>query len=222
MFSPANVKAKEISTRPEFGRITSIIARYPQPIPPAERRSDPKKMASFLDHIVHPHSVLRLLGGPIEWIFVNRNEVAGSGIVSIQFKNGTIGTLHLAAGQSDTSFLEHLEIVGDGENLVVENNIRLTHYRRPKERTQYGRTEDYFVSFDEQSAPLFWEPEFSLGQLYNKGLFLLGYAPEVVSFTTRLLENKAPERGTLEDALELMRIYEAYLLPDRTIHRIGE
>jgi hypothetical protein len=35
-----------------------------------------------------------------------------------------------------------------------------------------------------------WEPEFSLGQLYNKGLFLLGYAPEVIDFTTRLLENQ--------------------------------
>ena len=67
-----------------------------------------------------------------------------------------------------------------------------------------------------------WEPEFSLGQLYNKGLFLLGYAPEVIHFTTRLLENQRPDRGTLEDALELLRIYEAYLLPDQTLHRIPE
>ena len=222
MFFPANVKAEEISSRPEFGRITSISARYPQSLPPIEHRSDPRKMASFLDHILHPHSVLRLVGGPIAWIFVNRNNVVGSAVVSVQFRSGTIGTLHLCAGQSETSFLEQLEIVGEGENLVVENNIRLTHYRRAKARIQYGRTEDYFVSSDEQSAPLFWEPEFSLGQLYNKGLFLLGYAPEVISFTTRLLENKGPERGTLEDALELLRIYEAYLLADQTVHTIAQ
>jgi hypothetical protein len=67
---------------------------------------------------------------------------------------------------------------------------------------------------------LYWEPEFSLGQLYNKGLFLLGYAPEVIQFTTRLLDGEGPANGTLEDALELLQIYEAYLLRDEVIHPI--
>ena len=220
MFFPANVKAKEIVSRPDFGPITSITARYPQSLPPFQDRIDPTKMASFLDHIVHPHSVLRLLGGSIEWIFVNRNSAAGSATVSIRFTNGAAGTLHLSAGQSATSFLERLEIIGDGENLVVENNIRLIHYRSSKSKTQYGRSGDYFAAVPDDSAPLYWEPEFSLGQLYNKGLFLLGYAPEVIQFTTRLLDGKGPAHGTLEDALDLLQIYEAYLLPDEMIHPI--
>jgi predicted dehydrogenase len=120
MFFPANVKAKEIVSRPEFGSITSITARYPQSLPPFEDRGDSRKRVSFLDHIVHPHSVLRLLGGPIEWIFVNRNSAVGSAIVSIRFTSGAAGNLHLSTGQSSTSFLERLEIIGDGENLVVE------------------------------------------------------------------------------------------------------
>ena len=74
----------------------------------------------------------------------------------------------------------------------------------------------------DDSAPLYWEPEFSLGQLYNKGLFLLGYAPEVIQFTTRLLDGKGPVYGTLEDALELLQIYEAYRMPDGIIHPIKE
>jgi predicted dehydrogenase len=222
MFFPANLKAKEIVSRPEFGPISSITARYPQALPPFEDRNDSKKMISFLDHIVHPHSVLRLLGGTIEWIFVNRNSAAGAATVSIRFTNGAAGTLHLSAGQAATSFLERLEIIGDGENLVVENNIRLIHYRRAKARVQYGRSGDYFGAFPDDSAPLYWEPEFSLGQLYNKGLFLLGYAPEIIEFTTRLLEGKGPVYGTLADALELMRIYEAYLLPDQVIQRISD
>jgi predicted dehydrogenase len=221
MFFPANVKAKEIVSRPEFGPITSITARYPQSLPPFEDRSDPKKMISFLDHIVHPHSVLRLIGGPIEWIFVNRNALAGSATVSIRFKNGAAGTLHLAAGQSATSFLERLEVVGQGENLVLENNIRLIHYRRSKDHVPYGRSGDYFAGFSDDAAPLHWEPEFSLGQLHNKGLFLLGYAPEVIHFTTRILEGKGPDYGTLQDALELLKIYEAYLQPDQIIHPIA-
>ena len=51
------------------------------------------------------------------------------------------------------------------------------------------------------AAPLVWEPEFSLGQLYNSGLFLLGYAPEIIHFTTRLLDGYGPEYGTLDAAL---------------------
>jgi predicted dehydrogenase len=220
MFFPANVKAKEIVSRPEFGPITSITARYPQSLPAFEDRGDSRKMVSFLDHIVHPHSVLRLLGGPIEWIFVNRNSAIGSAIVSIRFISGAAGNLHLSTGQSSTSFLERLEIIGDGENLVVENNIRLIHYRRSKSKIEYGRSGDYFGALTDDSAPLYWEPEFSLGQLYNKGLFLLGYAPEVIQFTTRLLDGKAPAYGTLEDALELLQIYEAYRMPDGIIQPI--
>ena len=222
MLFPANVKAKEIVSRPEFGSITSITARYPQSLPPFEDRGDSRKMVSFLDHIVHPHSVLRLLGGPIEWIFVNRNSAVGSAIVSIRFTSGAAGNLHLSTGQSSTSFLERLEIIGDGENLVVENNIRLIHYRRSKSKIEYGRSGDYFGALTDDSAPLYWEPEFSLGQLYNKGLFLLGYAPEVIQFTTRLLDGKAPVYGTLKDALELLQIYEAYRRPDGIIHPIKE
>jgi predicted dehydrogenase len=220
MFLPANVKAKEIVNRPEFGSITSITVRYPQALPPLGDRANSSKMIGFLDHMVHPHSVLRLLGGPIDWIFVNRNNAIGSAMVSIRFTSGAAGNLHLSAGQSGTSFLERLEIVGQGENLVVENNVRLIYYQRPKEKIEYGRSGDYFSAFGDESAPLYWELEFSLGQLYNKGLFLLGYAPEVIHFTTRLLEDKGPEYGTLQDALELMQIYEAYLQPSQTIHRI--
>jgi predicted dehydrogenase len=220
MFFPANVKAKEIASRTEFGPITSITARYPQSLPPFEDRSDPVKMINFLDHIVHPHSVLRLIGGPIEWIFVNRNEIAGSATVSIRFANGAAGNLHLSAGQSPTSFLERLEVVGRGENLVVENNIRLIHYRRSQNHAQYGSSGDYFGAVTDDSAPVYWEPEFSLGQLYNKGLFLLGYAPEVIHFTSRVLEGRGPDFGTLQDALELLKIYEAYLQPDQMISRI--
>jgi hypothetical protein len=73
-----------------------------------------------------------------------------------------------------------LEVVGQGENLVVENNIRLIHFRRSKD-----------------------------------------HAPEVIHFTTRILEGKGPDYGTLQDALELLKIYEAYLQPDQIIQPIA-
>jgi predicted dehydrogenase len=217
MFFPANQKAKEIISRPQFGRITSITARYPQSLPPLEARGDDRKMIGFLDHMVHPHSLLRLLGGDLEWLFVNRHE-NGATMVSLRFQNGIVGNLHFACGQAGHSYFERTEIVGEGENVVVENNLRV-HYFRKGAGPAYGREGSYFGS--DESAPLLWEPEFSLGQLHNKGLFLLGYASEIIHFSTRLLEGHGPECGTLQDALEILKIYEAYRKPDGMIQHIN-
>jgi len=216
MFVPANQKARGIIQSPEFGSITSIAARYPQALPPLEERSSARKMQSFLDHIVHPHSVLKYLAGELESIFVRRNQTISSGIVSLRFKSRTIGVLHLSQGQSARSYLERTEVIGEGANLIIENNIRLTYFRRGRPSGDYGRAVSYFDE-DADSAPLVWEPEFSLGQLYNKGIFLLGYAGEVTYFTSRLLEGEGPETGTLDDALELLKVYESYRKSDEEI-----
>ncbi len=219
MFLPANLKAQALSTRPEFGRISCLTARYPQSLPAFGERSDNRKMVGFLDHFVHPHSVLLLLGGPLESLFVTRS-FSGAATVALQFKSGAIGNLTYSHGQSFSSFLERTEVIGEGENVVVDNNLRVTLYRSGKRKQGYGRSGDYFDLADEESAPLHWEPEFSLGELHNKGIFLLGYAPEVISYTTRLLEGKGPERGTLDDALQILLIYEAYRQPDGIVHSI--
>jgi len=55
-----------------------------------------------------------------------------------------------------------------------------------------------------------WEPEFSLGQLYNKGLFLLGYYNEINEFARSILENRPPKKGTLDQAWQVTRIFEAF------------
>ena len=71
------------------------------------------------------------------------------------------------------------------------------------------------------AAALAWEPEFSLGQLYNKAAFLLGYAPEIRYFCQCVLDNTPPQIGNLADALELLRIYEAYCQADAQVVRIA-
>jgi hypothetical protein len=120
-------------------------------------------------------------------------------------------------GQGGMSPLERTEIIGENANVVVDNNIRVTYYRGRSSGAGYGQEADYY---QEAATPsFFWEPEFSLGQLYNKGLFLLGYAQEVLYFCECVHTNTPPERANLADALELMQIYEAYCQPDgRVVH----
>jgi len=211
MFFPANVKAKAIIDEKGFGRIACITARYPQALPPLEERSDCRKMSGFLDHIVHPHSVLKYFAGPLESMYVERHKT-GAATVALRFVSGAVGSLLLAHGQSGMSPLERTEIIGAGRNVVVDNNCRVYDYRGGWPVGGYG----YAGSFYDQEGDScrYWEPEFSLGQLYNKGLFMLGYAPEILYFCECALENAPPERGNLEDAWELLRIYEAYCKPD--------
>jgi predicted dehydrogenase len=207
LFFPTIAKVKEIICDAAFGHPTSVYVRYPQSIPRFERRSDSAKMLGLLDHIYHPGAILDYLMGPIERFSHEWEPKTGSSVASLRFASGAVGTLHLAGGASGSSPLERLEVVGQGANVVVENGAKLTYYRKAT-RPAYGRSASFLVPDDE--APLHWEPEFSLGQLNNNSLFLLGYAQEVQHFCDCVLEGRQPERGTLAQSLAIMKLYEAY------------
>lgn len=224
MFFPANVKAKEIISRPEFGGVSTITARYPQGLPPlAKRKWDPNDiwaMVGFLDHIVHPWSMLKYLAGPAESIYVQRAPSGGT-VTAIRFVSGAVGSLHLPSSIGAGSPLEHTEVAGPGGNVIVDNNIRVTYYRKgPGAEGGYGHAGSMYIP--DAEAPLCWEPEFSLGQLYNKNIFLLGYAPEIRYFCQCVLDNTPPQIGSLEDALEMLRVYEAYCQPEGQVVRIAK
>jgi predicted dehydrogenase len=207
MFFPANRKAKEIVSSREFGEISAITARYPQALPPFDKRQDPWAMLGFLDHVVHPHSLLKYLAGPLSSIYVERAP-GGAAVSALRFESGAVGSLLFSHGQSGYSPFERTEVVGEGANVVVDNSTRVTYYRQGVPKGGYGRAGDYYETVGE--APLVWEPEFSLGQLYNKGLFLLGYAPETLYFCDCVLNDRKPAVAGLDDALEMLLVYEAY------------
>lgn len=207
IFTPAMEKVKELIQRPEFGPVASISVRYPQSLPPPEQRHDLLSMRGFLDHIYHPGAILGFLGGPVSRFSYEWEPSSGSSVASLRFASGAVGSLHLASGVAHTSPLERVEVIGRDANVVVDNGVRVTYYR-PGGHRAYGRSASFLV--DSESAPLVWEPEFSLGQLYNKNLFYLGYVPEVVAFCESVSRNSPPAKGTLDDSLQIMRLFEAY------------
>lgn len=207
IFTPAVERVKRLLGDPAFGRPSSIFLRYPQGMPAPEERDDLRAMRGLLDHLYHPASVLNYLVGAVHRITYEWEPFNGGSVTSIRFLDGAIGQLHLAAGSSGSSPLERLEVVGEGANVVVDNGVTVTYYRRAR-RPPYGRAVSFMV--DEDEAPLRWEPEFSLGQLCNKNLFLLGYVPEVVHFCASVISGQPPAKGTLDDALEIAKLFEAY------------
>jgi len=114
----------------------------------------------------------------------------------------------MAAGSSGSSPLERIEVVGNGANVVVKNDIELEYY--PSYDTgPYGRT--LRVMHGEGKPPIRWTPEFSLGQLYNKSLFTLGHYSELTAFAEYCLNDIRLERAGTGMALEVLELYEAVL-----------
>ncbi len=207
MFFPSIVRAREIIDSEEFGQPTSMYIRYPQSMPPLEDRGDLTKVRGLLDHIYHPGAIINYLMGEVESMSYLWESITGGSVTNLRFASGAVGTFHMPGANPGTGLLERLEVVGEGTSVVVDNGVKVTYHRKAT-RPAYGRSASFLV--DNDSAALTWEPEFSLGQLYNKNIFYLGYVPEVLHFCESVLTNTAPTKGTLGQSLELAKLFEAY------------
>ena len=212
MFAPANQKAKELIDAPDFGPVSLGTFQYPLHVP------TPREMASyaagqavsevtdFLDHLCHPVSLMLMLLGMPKTLFYQAGPNR-AGAATFTFASGATATLAMSAGLPMTSEFERTMLVGEGQAVTIENNIRVTLHRQPG--LGYG-DEPNFFSPGADGASLVWEPEFSLGQLYNKGLFLLGYWAGLNEFTTSILEDRPPKMATLAHAHQATVVFEAF------------
>lgn len=214
MFFPANGMAHELMSLPDFGRTSLVSLQYPQSIPGPEEirrylqdREHIGSVVGFLDHLCHPASLLVMLAGMPQTVFIER-AFTGAGFAVFTFDSGVVASLTLSSGQSLNGGIERTMIVSDrGRHIIVDNNHRVSYHRIGP--VGYGDTPNFYVGNPEEATAV-WEPEFSLGQLYNKGLFLLGYYGEVNEFALSILENRPPSKGTLEQAWQVTRIFEAF------------
>jgi predicted dehydrogenase len=214
MFFPANEKAKELMAEKDFGQASLLLLRYPLYIPTLDEfrsyveQKQWNNVVGFLDHLCHPTSLLIFLFGMPQQLFYERAG-NGSGIATFSYQDGRVASVALTCGSCVNAGMEHTTIVSDsGRHIVVENNIRVNYHRLPE--LGYGDAPNFFVgSLDETSR--MWEPEYSLGQLYNKGLFLLGYYGEVLEIVSAILKDQKPTKGTLDQAWQVTRIFEAFM-----------
>jgi predicted dehydrogenase len=215
MFAPANEKAKRLSEREEFGGISLAQLQYPQYIPTIEEmrryldgheRVNP--VVGFLDHLCHPMALLVYLLDMPKSLYYERSD-NGAGVALFTYASGAVASLVLMHGAADRDGLEYTLIVGrGGRHITVENNIEVRYHRIP--RLGYGNVPDFFTTEPDETTAI-WRPEVSLGQLYNKGLFLLGYYNEVNEFARAILEGRKVARGTLQQAWQVTRVFEAFV-----------
>jgi predicted dehydrogenase len=213
MFFPANEKAKALLDSDAFGTPSLCMLQYPQYVPTEielSRYAEGENVGGvvgFLDHLCHPVSLLIFLMGMPTTLYYERS-AHGAGAAVFTYASGAVAQLALTHGSSPDGGMERTVFVSnEGCHITVENNTRVTLHRSvPK---SYGASPDYYAGAPEETSAT-WEPEFSLGQLYNKGLFLLGYYGEVDEFARSILEKRPPVKAHLEHARQITRVFEAF------------
>jgi predicted dehydrogenase len=226
MFMPANEKAKELMALPDFGTPTLMTLQYPQSIPTADEITRylggdrVGSAVSFLDHLCHPGSLLVYLAGMPRTLAYEKSP-RGGGVATFTFASGLVASLSLTGGAANNGGMERTMIVSDrGRHILVEDNLRVSYHRNPP-GLRYGESRSYYAGgVDEVIAA--WQPEHSLGQLYNKGLFELGYFGELEEFCRSILEHRAPAKGTLDDAYHVTRLFECFGQGPGKTHLISE
>lgn len=210
MFMPAAGKVREILADPRYGPVQSMAAIYPIARFPWDGREvlEKRKSTSWLKNGCHPLALLLDIGGPVDSVALFQGERQGAACL-LRFENGSIGNLHLVDNGTRGQPLERYSFFGNACHVEVENSLRVTFQRGMA--FDYGSTVDYTGQGLETGAVV-WEPQNHLSSLENKAVFTQGVHGELLHFCECALGGRPAERGTLEFAHEVMKVYEAALL----------
>lgn len=202
-FMPAVTKACEVIQSEKYGNLESMLAIYPMKMP--QNWDDILKQrlrTDWLNNGCHPLSVMLATGGSVQSVISIQN-AAGHGADIIKFKNGAIGTFHLASGPQP---IEEYHFYSSKWHLRIDNSNKVTLQRGIP--FIYDRTTSFTASGDECGAVV-WEVQNCKASLDNQAAFVQGMYQEMMEFCNCILENRKPDIGSLEFALELTKISEA-------------
>ncbi|MBV7336136.1 Gfo/Idh/MocA family oxidoreductase [Chloroflexi bacterium TSY] len=202
-FMPVVDKALEIVGSNDYGDLRSILGVYPMSVPKnGEAVLEEGLHITWLENGVHPLSFLIAIGGAVETITVHTGST-GHGVAVLAFKSGVVGTFHLASGPLS---MESYSLFGETWYCTINNNTKLSLYR------DYGPKGTHtFMPAGFDTGAIVWEAQNSFATIENKNLFTQGMYAEMRYFCDCILEDRAAARGSLEFALEVMKVYEAGL-----------
>lgn len=204
-YMPAAVKAREIAASPQYGALKSMLAVYPMELPAhgADVLRN-RQFTNWLGNGCHPLSFLLSVGGRARRVTALCGQ-GGQGCVMLEFENGVMGNLHLAAGPQP---LEQYQLFADKWNLMIDNTDTISLNRGIP--FQYASTDNFAPEGDDSGA-IVWRPQNCLATLENKALYLQGIVPELEVFCRAVLTGADTGFTSLEFALEVMKVYEAAL-----------
>jgi predicted dehydrogenase len=207
-FMPSTQKVIEVFASGDYGDLKTMLAVYPMTVPPdgAKILRDGTH-TNWLQNGVHPLSLMLAVGGDVVAVTVHRGQ-RGGGVCVLEFASGALGNFHLAEGGRHGQPIERYIFFGDSCHIMIENCLRVTLQRGIP--FQYSSGVSYAPEGIDSGA-IVWEPQNGLATLENKALFTQGFYQEMRYFCDHALVGEPAERGSLEFALQVMKVYEAGL-----------
>lgn len=188
-FALRYAQAQSIVATESFGALTQVSIKYSHwPTPNLDW------MLKFMT--VHICDLARFFAGDLERITIETSERAGQYSFSMvgRSKSGCLVTL--VTSSQEPRIKERVELVGEGELVVVDNVVELQYFR-------YVDPSRNFTSdlYDLQVI----RPDFAIPSQAQNSLFLQGYVGEFVDFADAIRSNRAP-RATIDDGVMAMRL----------------
>jgi predicted dehydrogenase len=206
-FMPSTLKAIEIFSG-RYGPLRSILAQYPMTIPEeGEKVLSDGSVPNWLRNGCHPLSLCVAVAGKVKAVTTHCGP-DGGGACIMEFANGVIGNFHLASGRNKGQPIERYSFFGDEAHLVIDSGLRVVFQRGIP--FEYSKTTTYAPEGFDDGA-IVWEPQTREGTLENKALFTQGIYNELMHFCTHALAGTPAQKGSLEFALNVMKVYEAGL-----------
>jgi predicted dehydrogenase len=182
-------QAKAIAASEPFGSLTQLTIKYSHwPTP------NLRWMLDFMT--IHLCDLARYFAGDLERITIETKENAGQFSFSMVGRAKAGCLVSLITSSHEPRIKERVELVGEGEVVVVDNVIELQYFRRVDPSRLF--TSDLY---DLQVV----RPDFAIPSLAQNSLFLQGYAGEIIDFAEALLEYRAPA-ATIDDGVMAMRM----------------
>ena len=207
-FMPAAVKARELLAQPGCAPLYSLLGVYPNHIPAnGQEVLDKRQYTNWLGNGCHPLSLLVSIAGNVAAVTTHRAAEQGATCI-LEFTNGALGTLVLA-GAAASQPIERYQFFCKGGTIEIEDSEKLTFQRGIP--FEYGKSTTFAPPGLEHGA-VCWQAQNMLATLENKALFTQGFIGSLDGFCRAILEGVPAEQGSLEQALLIMKVYEAALL----------
>jgi len=218
MFAPGVEKVKEIITTPVFGKPQSFVANYAVDMPDDIRNLKDPGSRRFLDDVVHILSQLHYFFGKPEYLTHYKSGSSG-GFAVLEYESGLTGALHLKGGARLIGPDESIDIVGEGGIVKIDGGTKITYHERG-DPGSYGR-DISFLRRDGTHTHIF-SPELRqpLGALSLHSHALYGYILELAHFVN-CIRNKKGETANLNDAHNIMQVYDSFAANPRLRTAIG-
>jgi myo-inositol 2-dehydrogenase/D-chiro-inositol 1-dehydrogenase len=176
-------RMKEIISAPDFGPVAAVEAKM------GLGWKNGSGFTLLLDAGIHILDLLLYLMGDVTEVSHQKyslDETHTSYAIALKFESGAVGTFSVSDQQLWRRNNERVEITGNGQFVLAENMIHLSHYRPDGEISA-------------------WEPGFSIPNDENSSFFIGGYAGELRSFAESIIEGK-PMQASIDDACAVLNI----------------